>query len=302
VLVSEWAATCPRCGTDVSAAPVAEGVREADVAAPRRGRRWRVPAIVAVAVAVGAAAALGAATGGPSRPRASPATVLDSLPYASTVGRYLPPSREQGDGVVVPVTLLDGRRFELAFPASLAVIASLGVAVEDSITVGAANPVVLRVIATRATVAQVFGSAHPRRSYAGPEGGRVLVFDGPPGSSTSYLVFRFGPWLLSVLDAGDHPGRPRIPNAAAKSSSPSHSPSRSRISTASGRGRLPEYLASIAAAISGSGSGQGTGCTHMTYPILRPGRRTGHAQRRPQAGSWLLSTARAGQVHQSVTN
>ena len=211
MLVSEWAATCPRCGTDVSAAPVAEGVREADVAAPRRGRRWRVPAIVAVAVAVGAAAALGAATGGPSRPRASPATVLDSLPYASTVGRYLPPSREQGDGVVVPVTLLDGRRFELAFPASLAVIASLGVAVEDSITVGAANPVVLRVIATRATVAQVFGSAHPRRSYAGPEGGRVLVFDGPPGSSTSYLVFRFGPWLLSVLDAGDHPGRPRTP-------------------------------------------------------------------------------------------
>jgi hypothetical protein len=211
-LVSEWAAACPRCGTDVRVAPLAGGADEPDaaVAAWRRRRRWRVPAIVAVAVGVGAAAALGAATGGSGRPRAAPATatVLTGLPYASTVGRYLPPSHEQGDREVVPVTLLDGRRFEVAFPPSLAVIDSLGVAIEDDITVGAANPVVLRVIATRATVHQLFGSAHPRRSYAGANGGRVLLFDGPPGSSTSYLVFRFGPWQLSVVDASDHPGRP----------------------------------------------------------------------------------------------
>ena len=71
----------------------------------------------------------------------------------------------------------------------------------------------------------------------------------------------------------------RVPNAAAKSSSASHWPSRSRTWTASGRGRFPGYLAAIAAAISGSGSGHATGCTHMTYPILRPGRR---GKERPQ--------------------
>ncbi len=48
---------------------------------------------------------------------------------------------------------------------------------------------------------------------------------------------------------------------------PHHAPTRP-----AGRGRLPGYFAAIAAAICGSGSGQEAGCTHMTYPILRPGR------------------------------
>jgi hypothetical protein len=78
--------------------------------------------------------------------------------------------------------------------------------------------------------------------------------------------------VTSASRDGDQPGRPRSPNAAANCSSSSHWPSRSRTCTASGRGRLPESLAAIAAAISGSGSGQAAGCLHMTYPILRPGR------------------------------
>jgi hypothetical protein len=166
-----------------------------------------VPVIIAAALAVGAAAALAAATRTPSTARAAPDAVLASFPYGSTVGRYLPPSSRDQDGrVVVPVTLLDGRRFDVAFPSSLGMIGSLGVAIEDEVTLGGPDPAVRRVIATRATVAAVFGSAHPRRSYPGP-GGRVLLFDGPAGSDTSYLVFRFGPWLLSVVDA-TRPGGP----------------------------------------------------------------------------------------------
>jgi hypothetical protein len=165
--------------------------------------------IAAVAIAVGATAALAAATGGPSRARATPAPVLAGLPYGATVGRFLPPSSEQAGEAVVPVTLLDGRRFELVYPPQLGVIGSLEVAIEDKVTLGASEPTVLRVIATRATIAAVFGSAHPRRSYRASDSSRVLVFDGPPQSSTSYLVFRFGPWLLSVVDAADRPGGPQ---------------------------------------------------------------------------------------------
>jgi hypothetical protein len=78
--------------------------------------------------------------------------------------------------------------------------------------------------------------------------------------------------VTSASRDGDQPGLPRIPNAAANCSSASHWPSRSRISTVSGRSVfLAPYIAAIAAAICGSGSGHGTGCMHTTYPIPRPG-------------------------------
>jgi hypothetical protein len=208
-LVSEWAATCPRCGRDVSGAPLVDGADERALSAgeARRRHRWRVPVIIVAALAVGTAAALAAATGTRSPAGPAPDTVLASFPYGSTVGRYVPPGSDQDGRVVVPVTLLDGRRFGLAFPASLGMIGSLGVAIEDEVTLGGANPAVERVIASHATIADVFGSAHPRHSYPGPGGTRVLLFDGPAGSGTSYLVFRFGPWLLSVVDAA-RPGGP----------------------------------------------------------------------------------------------
>jgi hypothetical protein len=204
--VSEWAEACPRCGIDVSAAPLSDGAEDAGRAEGSRRHRWRVPLIIAAALAVGAAAALAAGGRAPTPARVAPDAVLAGFPYGSTVGRYVPPSDDQGGRVLVPVTLLDGRRLGVAFPASLGMIGSLGVAIEDEVTVGGPDPVVLRVIAARASVAAVFGSAHPRRSYPGP-GGRVLLFDGPAGSHTSYLVFRFGPWLLSVVDAA-RPGGP----------------------------------------------------------------------------------------------
>ena len=104
--------------------------------------------------------------------------------------------------------------------------------------------------------------------------------------------------VTSASRDGDQPGRPRIPNAAANSSSASHSPSRSRTWTASGRGRLPGYLAAIAAAICGSGSGQATACTHMTYPILRPGRGEGTTAGQIMTGT----TTQTRQVGRRVVN
>ena len=92
--------------------------------------------------------------------------------------------------------------------------------------------------------------------------------------------------VTSASRDGDHPGRPRSPNADANSPSCSHSPSRSRICTASGRGVfLPRYMDAIAAVICGSGSGQAAGCMDMTYPILRP-ERGARKEERPQTAPW----------------
>jgi hypothetical protein len=140
--------------------------------------------------------------GGSPGARAAPAPTLVSFPYASTVGRYLPPNHVEGGEVVVPVTLLDGRRFEIAAPPRLA-ISGLAVAIEATITLGPGVPDRPAVIASHATVAQVFGRARPRRSYAGVDGSRVLLFDGlRGGAAVTYLVFRFGGWLLTVEDDG----------------------------------------------------------------------------------------------------
>jgi hypothetical protein len=66
----------------------------------------------------------------------------------------------------------------------------------------------------------------------------------------------------------DQPGRPRTPNAGAKSSSCSHSPSRSRTVTASGGSVFRDpYIDRIAAATTGSGSGHGAGYIDMTRPF-----------------------------------
>jgi len=61
---------------------------------------------------------------------------------------------------------------------------------------------------------------------------------------------------------------------------------------------LTGYLAAIAAAICGSGSGQATACTHMTYPILRPGRGEGTT-----AGQIMTATTtQTRQVGRRVVN
>src|SRR5206468_9547349 len=55
-----------------------------------------------------------------------------------------------------------------------------------------------------------------------------------PTRRSSDLSVRFSARCSTVTSAsrdGDQPGRPRVPNAAAKSSSPIHSPSRSRDKT-----------------------------------------------------------------------
>ncbi len=77
---------------------------------------------------------------------------------------------------------------------------------------------------------------------------------------------------------GGQPGLPRTPQAPANCSSASHSPSWSRTITASGRSRLPRYIAATAATISGAGCGHGCGWTDITNSILRPG----HGRSRPQ--------------------
>ena len=89
-------------------------------------------------------------------------------------------------------------------------------------------------------------------------------------ASAACRSVRFSARCSTVTSAsrdGGQPGRPRTPNAAANCSSSSHWPRRSRTCTASGRGRLPRYLAAIAAAICGSGSGQAAGCMDMAHPF-----------------------------------
>src|SRR3984893_4996765 len=206
-LVSEWAACCADCGLDVSNQPL-DGASLPAIAGPRfsalggSARPRGALLVVAVLLVVGAAAAGVTATAQRSGTGRAATSTLTGSPYASTVGRLVPPGHVQAGDMVGPVTLLDGRRFQLRFPPALG-ISSLGVSIAGRLELPAGSPTGLAVIASHATVAQIYGSARPRHTYLGLRNNRILLFDGIRGSAAvTYLVSPFGKWLLTVEAAG----------------------------------------------------------------------------------------------------
>jgi hypothetical protein len=99
------------------------------------------------------------------------------------------------------------------------------------------------------------GSAPPRPSLGRPDCPRTAAQSPPPAPPAASPA---GP-------------APRMLQRTAHRSI--HSPSRSRIVTASGAFFFPVYFFPIAAATTGSGSGNGTARIDTTHPILRPDER-----------------------------
>lgn len=127
-----------------------------------------------------------------------------SPPGAAVADRFVPPTVRDGPEQVMPVTLLDGRRFELRYPPGLD-LAGLGV-----LPVGGIDWPVrsepfrccgsqLRVRYT--TIEEVYGDAEPITTYPGADGRRVPYYQGSDAGRAApfdYLVFEFGPWLVEV--------------------------------------------------------------------------------------------------------
>ncbi len=96
------------------------------------------------------------------------------------------------------------------------------------------------------------------------------------GASAACRSVRFSANCNAVTNAsraGDQPGRPRTPNAAANCSSVNSSPNSSRITTGNGA-RRPRYILRTAAAISSDGSGHGCGCTDIKTQLYGRERET----------------------------
>ena len=146
------------------------------------------------------AAAIGVAvvrTGADRKP--SPAT-------GRSVGdRFVAPTSLDHGQVVLPVTLPDGDRFTMRYPANLR-IAELGFAgsaeLNDSGR-GASTACCSTVSVTYQTIAQAYGDATPIKQYPNRQGVPVPLFAedhqlGSIGYPVGVLAFQFGPWLVRV--------------------------------------------------------------------------------------------------------
>jgi hypothetical protein len=125
----------------------------------------------------------------------------------------IPATRVLGNTVVLPITMPDGRHYELSYPADVD-IASLGLRmfaqVDWPVTPqGASAPPMQccdrEFMLSYTTVAELYPGATPVRSYPAADGSSVLLFHGaqrrtPPSPypTGDYLVFQFGPWVAEV--------------------------------------------------------------------------------------------------------
>jgi hypothetical protein len=143
---------------------------------------------------------------------AGPSTTFVVRP--SVDGRMIPATDRDGTTLLLPITLPDGRRYELRYPDTVD-LAALGVRMfvkVDWPLRAAGNgplPCCSREFAlTYTTVAQLYPDAAPVSTYTGADGTSVSLFHAaqrvtPPGPypTADYLVFQFGPWVAEVWDS-----------------------------------------------------------------------------------------------------
>ncbi|MEO8692917.1 MAG: hypothetical protein ABI658_05335 [Acidimicrobiales bacterium] len=148
---------------------------------------------------------------GADRVIAGPATTLAVRP--SVDGRMIPATGRDGTTVRLPITLPDGRRYELRYPDSID-LAALGVRIYTTVDWplrGAGTGPLLccsrEFTLTYATIAELYPGAIPLASYRGADGAPVLLFHAAQRTSTpspyttaDYLVFQLGPWVAEVWD------------------------------------------------------------------------------------------------------
>jgi hypothetical protein len=133
-----------------------------------------------------------------------------TVPSAPAEGRFVPPTQTNGATTVMNVATLDGRRYELRYPASVD-LASLGLAVSGAVDWDVRDGALRccsRVIGARhLSLGEVWGGFEPVTVYPGADGSLVRYFDGAQSMSgyyatpaLDYLVFQFGAWQIAVYD------------------------------------------------------------------------------------------------------
>ncbi len=180
---------------------------------PRRTGRL-VPAIAAVLVLVVVAGVVAwRHDDDPSRVVTRPP--VTTMPIRSIDGRMIPRTSASGTTVVLPITLPDGRHYQLRYPSDVD-IASLGLRmvaqVDSPVTAQGGNGPMgccnREFTLSYATVADLYPAAAPIATYPGADGSSVLLFHASQRRSTpspyptgDYLVFQFGPWVAEVWDS-----------------------------------------------------------------------------------------------------
>ena len=143
---------------------------------------------------------------------AGPGTTFVVRP--SVDGRMVPATGRDGATVLLPITLPDGRRYELRYPDTVD-LAALGirmfVKVDWPLRAPGNGPLPCcsrEFALTYTTVAQLYPGAAPVSTYTAAGGTPVLLFHAAqrvtapsPYPTADYLVFQLGPWVAEVWDS-----------------------------------------------------------------------------------------------------
>jgi hypothetical protein len=172
----------------------------------RRGRRARLAFSAAATATAIALVALALTTRG--APRNVHVNVGGGGPSGNArrvENRFVPPTHAEGNRIVMPVALPNGKRVELMYPPSLA-LAGLGFNPQAEASWNARStpaPCCDRtILSSYMSVRDAYGDATPIKTYPGFDGQPVGLYNGAPRTTpnVNYLVYQFGPWLVEVVD------------------------------------------------------------------------------------------------------
>jgi hypothetical protein len=170
------------------------------------GRRVLAAAVLLACAGCGPAIPRSSRPSGPVAPQATAASGAGTIPCRPSARsaargqpRFAPPTRREGDAVVMPVVFPDGTTAELRYPPELE-LARLGVSARIS-GVLAGDP------DTGRGVEIVYGDADgltagtaPVACYQGTDGGQVELWPTRDPELRFWLLFRFGAWTVAVWD------------------------------------------------------------------------------------------------------
>ena len=180
--------------------PINPTVRAPKLKRPKRHRHARVAAVIAVAGAVAGAVFVSTR---PESPK--PKRVAD---------RMVPTVSTSGATTTMTVTMLDGRRYTVTYPATVD-IAGLGLTMSTSMSwpvgprTAQRQPCCDRTVSlSYTTVADLYPDAVPVAVYPGTHGTKVFLFHATqrrvpaaPYTTADELVFQFGSWVAEVWTA-----------------------------------------------------------------------------------------------------
>jgi hypothetical protein len=129
-------------------------------------------------------------------------------------GRMIPATREESGVTVLPITLPDGRHYELVYPSRVDV-AALGVQLYWAVrwpvsknAIGYTTCCDREVVLTYSTVAALYPNAAPVATYPGADANVVYLFHSTqrrslrtPDDTGDYLVYQFGAWVAEISAA-----------------------------------------------------------------------------------------------------